>query len=142
MVLICWTSGTLMSNYTNHFAQTPIDSVFEKFAWARATVTRQPVVEVPANVPGLHASYSPVDDVTMTSPTMPLTSSLAPLPPATISRVPPVIRTQIVITIVADDGTFWIGGVLDSDSEELRVLTRRDRGLCTRFVTRVARSVS
>ncbi len=27
----------LMSNYTNHFAQTPIDPVFEKFAWERAT---------------------------------------------------------------------------------------------------------
>ena len=27
----------LMSNYTNHFAQTPIDPVFEKYAWQRAT---------------------------------------------------------------------------------------------------------
>lgn len=25
----------LMSNYTNHFAKTPVDSVFEKFAWER-----------------------------------------------------------------------------------------------------------
>ena len=25
----------LMSNYTNHFAQTPVDTVFEKFAWSR-----------------------------------------------------------------------------------------------------------
>ena len=27
----------LMSNYTNHFAQTPIDPPFQKFAWERAT---------------------------------------------------------------------------------------------------------
>lgn len=26
----------LMSNYTNHFAQTPIDRVFQKYAWERA----------------------------------------------------------------------------------------------------------
>lgn len=26
----------LMSNYTNHFAQTPVDQVFQKFAWTRA----------------------------------------------------------------------------------------------------------
>ncbi len=26
----------LMSNYTNHFAQTPIDPVFDKFAWEKA----------------------------------------------------------------------------------------------------------
>lgn len=26
----------LMSNYTNHFAQTPVDQVFEKFAWKKA----------------------------------------------------------------------------------------------------------
>jgi alkylhydroperoxidase family enzyme len=25
----------LMSNYTNHFAQTPVDEVFKKFAWSR-----------------------------------------------------------------------------------------------------------
>ncbi len=27
----------LMSNYTNHFAQTPVDKVFQKFAWERST---------------------------------------------------------------------------------------------------------
>lgn len=27
----------LMSNYTNHFAQTPIDAPFEKYEWERAT---------------------------------------------------------------------------------------------------------
>lgn len=27
----------LMSNYTNHFAQTPVDKVFEKFAWEKST---------------------------------------------------------------------------------------------------------
>ncbi len=31
----------LMSNYTNHFAQTPIDPVFEKFAWERAKATAE-----------------------------------------------------------------------------------------------------
>ncbi|SOH93214.1 alkylhydroperoxidase AhpD family core domain-containing protein [Monaibacterium marinum] len=29
-------SQKIMSNYTNHFAKTPVDSVFEKFAWTRA----------------------------------------------------------------------------------------------------------
>lgn len=28
----------LMSNYTNHFAQTPVDQVFQKFAWERVSV--------------------------------------------------------------------------------------------------------
>ena len=28
-------SQKIMSNYVNHLAQTPVDSVFEKFAWAR-----------------------------------------------------------------------------------------------------------
>lgn len=28
----------LMSNYTNHFAQTPVDQVFQKFAWDRVSV--------------------------------------------------------------------------------------------------------
>ncbi|WP_040492666.1 carboxymuconolactone decarboxylase family protein [Ilumatobacter nonamiensis] len=28
----------LMSNYTNHFARTPIDPAFEKYAWERAAV--------------------------------------------------------------------------------------------------------
>lgn len=32
------TAQKMMSNYTNHFAQTPIDPVFEKFAWERAAV--------------------------------------------------------------------------------------------------------
>ena len=31
----------LMSNYTNHFAQTPVDQVFEKFAWSRAKVAAE-----------------------------------------------------------------------------------------------------
>lgn len=28
----------LMSNYTNHFAKTPVDQVFQKFAWERVSV--------------------------------------------------------------------------------------------------------
>tara|TARA_R110002051_G_scaffold4386_4_gene23397 strand:+ start:14748 stop:15314 length:567 start_codon:yes stop_codon:yes gene_type:complete len=28
----------LMSNYTNHFAQTPVDQVFQKFAWNRVSL--------------------------------------------------------------------------------------------------------
>ena len=31
----------LMSNYTNHFAQTPVDTVFEKYAWSRAKVAAE-----------------------------------------------------------------------------------------------------
>jgi alkylhydroperoxidase family enzyme len=27
-------SQKIMSNYTNHLAETPVDSVFEKFAWS------------------------------------------------------------------------------------------------------------
>ena len=26
----------VMSNYTNHIAETPVDKVFEKFAWEKA----------------------------------------------------------------------------------------------------------
>ena len=29
-------SQKIMSNYTNHLADTPLDSVFEKFAWEKA----------------------------------------------------------------------------------------------------------
>jgi hypothetical protein len=29
-------SQKIMSNYTNHLAQTPVDQVFEKFAWKPA----------------------------------------------------------------------------------------------------------
>jgi alkylhydroperoxidase family enzyme len=29
-------SQKIMSNYTNHFAQTPVDTVFQKFAWEKA----------------------------------------------------------------------------------------------------------
>ena len=29
-------SQKIMSNYTNHLAETPVDKVFEKFAWAPA----------------------------------------------------------------------------------------------------------
>ena len=28
-------SQKIMSNYTNHLAKTPVDKVFEKFAWSR-----------------------------------------------------------------------------------------------------------
>ncbi len=31
----------LMSNYTNHFAQTPVDTVFEKYAWTRTKVAAE-----------------------------------------------------------------------------------------------------
>jgi alkylhydroperoxidase family enzyme len=29
-------SQKIMSNYTNHLAKTPVDPVFEKFAWSKA----------------------------------------------------------------------------------------------------------
>ena len=31
-------SQKIMSNYTNHLAQTPVDKVFEKFAWSRGRI--------------------------------------------------------------------------------------------------------
>ena len=31
----------LMSNYTNHFAQTPVDQVFQKFAWERTAMAAE-----------------------------------------------------------------------------------------------------
>lgn len=31
----------LMSNYTNHFAKTPVDQVFQKFAWERGSVAAE-----------------------------------------------------------------------------------------------------
>ena len=31
--VILGVSQKVMSNYVNHFAQTPVDKVFEKFAW-------------------------------------------------------------------------------------------------------------
>ncbi|ALI54288.1 carboxymuconolactone decarboxylase family protein [Celeribacter marinus] len=34
--VILGVSQKVMSNYTNHFAQTPVDQVFEKFAWQKA----------------------------------------------------------------------------------------------------------
>ena len=36
----------LMSKYTNHFAQTPIDPVFEKYAWQRSTAIANTVQRV------------------------------------------------------------------------------------------------
>jgi alkylhydroperoxidase family enzyme len=36
--VILGTAQKLMSNYTNHFAKTPIDPAFQKFAWERAAV--------------------------------------------------------------------------------------------------------
>ena len=30
-------SQKVMSNYTNHLAKTPVDAVFEKFAWQKAS---------------------------------------------------------------------------------------------------------
>jgi AhpD family alkylhydroperoxidase len=34
--VILGVSQKVMSNYTNHFAQTPVDEVFQKFAWQKA----------------------------------------------------------------------------------------------------------
>lgn len=35
--VILGVSQKVMSNYTNHFAQTPVDQVFHKFAWEKAS---------------------------------------------------------------------------------------------------------
>ncbi|WP_146344994.1 carboxymuconolactone decarboxylase family protein [Phaeobacter marinintestinus] len=39
--VILGVSQKVMSNYTNHFAQTPVDKVFEKFAWQKADGLKQ-----------------------------------------------------------------------------------------------------
>lgn len=35
--IILGVAQKVMSNYTNHFAKTPVDQVFEKFAWEKST---------------------------------------------------------------------------------------------------------
>ena len=39
--VILGVSQKVMSNYTNHFAQTPVDKVFQKFAWTRAATAAE-----------------------------------------------------------------------------------------------------
>ncbi len=39
--VILGVSQKVMSNYTNHFAQTPVDTVFQKFAWERSAVAAE-----------------------------------------------------------------------------------------------------
>ena len=39
--VILGASQKMMSNYTNHFAQTPVDEVFQKFAWERTAMAAE-----------------------------------------------------------------------------------------------------